>query len=217
MKTLLGAFLLSAVASALAGNPPELKSPDGRVVQVALDFLLEDIAIDAHGTAVFRAVTEVENEPVEFGLQVRQAKAGKIDVQGRKEALKLMRLDVEIRSRGAPTRRLEEFLNSRLQTREPSLITGLYSGLGWEMASAPSGPMYILAGSVGIATDDQGKPVEKENFSLTLFLDLPLRRATIYFHERGGYGGSAAADVARRKWLEAAKAASAAQPSPKQR
>lgn len=147
----------------------ELRAPDGKVVQLAADFWLEDIQVDGQGDATFRAVATVEGAPAELSFRVNHAKAGSIQSGNSKTELAVMRLDVEIRSLGASTRRLEDFLNRRLQTREATRVSGLYAGLGWELASALNGPAFILAGSVGIATDDAGKQIEAENFSRLSF------------------------------------------------
>jgi hypothetical protein len=184
----------------------ELKNEAGRVVEIVADFKIEDMRIDASGTTSFIAKEMFGNEELGFSVALSKPSEGTIQVSGQDRTLPVMRTDFDIRSIGRATERLERRLCTELKVAsggdEPTRVAGLYSAYCPNIAASPADVAVVRGRSVGISYDKQGKRTAGDCFAIKFLIDGPLGRVTVYFHEEGGYGGTALANLARSEWYD---------------
>jgi hypothetical protein len=208
MKTrfaLLG-ITLALVAPRVFAEWRALKDASGHVVEVVVDFSVENLRIGADGTSAFKARAEVDGAEVSFLVSISKARKGQIAVLSRETEVPIMRVDVDIRSSGASTKNLERRLADQLgmSARNASSlrIAGPRNGICPLGAASIAQVASIYASDVGLTYTESGEQIAGECFDLQLIVDAPTNRITVYFSEPEGYGGISKKDRARNDWFK---------------
>lgn len=186
----------------------ELKASDGRIVQIAADFSIEDFQIIQDGKATFKATAVIGGDAVAISITIDKFQVETVgDAKRGQKEMPIYRAGLDIRSVGAPTERLERILNARLSKLDAKQIriTGPYDASSQVLVASPlSSPILISADSINITYNQSGEAVLGACFNLELLMDAPLRRLTIYFAE-SGYSGIQYPTRARTEWLDTLK------------
>ncbi len=184
-----------------------LRSEDGAVVEIVADFQIEAVSIAPTGEATMTVKSTENGDEVGFSVKITEPKKGEMPQLGKDESVHVFRCDLEIRTAGPSTKRLEELLRHRLHgpTRSDSeaRLVGLYSAICSGPFASFASPSIFQASDVGLTFDDSGKTIPGDCLAVILVVDAPMKRLTGYFSNPGGYGGTSAAARARSQWYEA--------------
>lgn len=204
-KAFTAAIVLLLCASAARAEWTVLRAADGSVVEIAVDFQIKSKQLTIDREAYLIVKTQAHAEEMGFALKLSNWKEKTDDVEGKKTQVPWMLCDVEIRSMGLPTRRLEDRLRKEFgdtdRIEPASTIVAPYHGYSIGLV-APQ-PTIIQATGAGLCYDESGKLISAENFGIRMILDFPMQILRVYFSVPGGfYGSGSHADRAREQWFK---------------
>lgn len=184
-----------------------MRSADGHVVEIVVDFRMEKVRIDSKGDLSFVATASIGGQEIGF-LGVISKPKNELEEIGRTgQKARIWRNGLEVRTAGASTAKLEQLLANQLNVRirngdEGYRFVGLYSAVSSYDVTGFGNVDVLLAASVGLTFDETGKTIGGKGFALQLVLDGPMGRLTVYFSIPPGAGGTSEAYILRREWLE---------------
>jgi len=180
---------------------------DGSIVEVAVDFKIKELEIGKEGEAKMILNASSEKGAVGFAVKISKPQKSKF---GLEEPVDILQSTLTITSIGEPTTALEQCLQMYLI--RPGRARFRFVGIHEASFTAPAitfdSPAIFYTYFQGTTFDESGKRMSVEVdwfYQMRFIMDLPRNRVTVYFAERGGYGGSSPAASARRTWLESIK------------
>jgi hypothetical protein len=190
-----------------------LKDAAGSIVEIVVDFSIENLRINADGSASFKTRAQIDGEEIGFSVSMSKAREGEQAVlyQERNIPIKqvdiaVMHVDIDITSSGTATKNLERRLADQLGLSAGAegllRVVGPRRGICPPGAASIAGVANIHAGNVGLTYDDDGKQIAGECLGLELVVDAPVNRITAHFYEVAGAGGTAKKDQARSEWFK---------------
>lgn len=207
------AFLCLAVPSASFADWKVLKSSDGKIVEVVVDFDLSEFRVDAAGTATFKASTRIDGEEIGFLVSLTKPKEVEMMDRAAGRTVPMMAVTTNITSAGPATKNLERRLFAQLaipaEDRKQTHVTGVRHAFSSPTTSSISGVTVLRGGMAALTYDENDQPASGYAFGLALVIDAPLGRLTAHFSEAPGYGGIPRNDRTRVEWLQQRQSAGA--------
>lgn len=183
-----------------------LKNTKGDIVEITVDFEIEDLRIEADGASSFKAKASMDGAEISFRASLSKPQEGTIGIVQQSQRIQILRTDIAITSSGAATSNLERRLNEQLlnlgQPKEAYRVAAPRSGYSALLAGSLAAPAMFHASSVGLVYNDQGESVLGNALDIQLVIDAPLGRLTVHFYASASYGGSPDNEATRNDWFK---------------